>query len=129
MLERWRPTMLFGLLVGGMIFVFATLRILAQTPDPAQSAAVPPPAYEVPVAPALDIPAVAPEPVLGPGRTVTRQGPITLTVQQVEPSYTVAAGDSLSAIAQRTGTTADAIQSINNLPDNFLRVGQRLVLP
>ena len=41
----------------------------------------------------------------------------------------MAAGDSLSAIAQRYGTTAEAVQSINNLPDTFLKVNQRLVLP
>jgi len=125
--ERWMPTLLFGLLVGGMIFLFAALRIIAQAPEPAQSAAAP--ATEAPVAPVVEVLAVAPEPVPVPGRTVTRQGNITLTVQQVDPAYTVVGGDSLSSIAQRTGTTAEAIQSINNLPDSFLRVGQRLVLP
>lgn len=110
-----------------MIFLFAALRILAQAPEPAQSAAAP--ATEAPGAPVVEVLAVAPELAPVPGRTLTRQGNITLTVQQVEPNYTVAAGDSLSAIAQRQGTTAEAIQGINNLPDSFLRVGQRLVLP
>lgn len=121
------PTALFGLLVGGMIFLFAALRILAQAPEPARSAATP--ASEAPAAPVVEVLAVPSEPASVPGLTVTRQGNITLTVKQVEPSYTVAAGDSLSAIAQRQGTTAEAIQGINNLPDSFLRVGQRLVLP
>jgi LysM repeat protein len=121
--------MLFGLLIGGMIFAFAALRILAQAPNPAQSAAVEPAVAEAPVASIVDLPAIPSEPAQVPGQTVTRQGAITLTVRQVEPAYTVVAGDSLSAIAQRSGTTAEAIQSINNLPDNFLRVGQRLILP
>ena len=55
-----------------------------------------------------------------------------MSVDQSAPEatyYTVVSGDSLSAIAQRYGTTAEALQGINNLPDTMLHVGQKLVLP
>ncbi len=71
----------------------------------------------------------APQQAPAPGEVATRQGGVTFSVRQVEPSYTVVSGDSLSAIAQRYGTSAEALQGINNLPDSFLRVNQRLVLP
>ena len=118
------------MLVGGMVFLFAALRIVSQPAEPARSA----PADVVEVvqmtgeapaaAPVVEAPAA---PV--PGEIVTRQNGVTFTVRQVDPTYTVAPGDSLSSIAQRSGTTAEAIQGINNLPDSFLRVNQKLVLP
>ena len=128
-LHRWLPTALFGLFVGSVIFLFAALRILAQTPETAQSATAPvvEAVQQVPEVVVAALPQQAPAPA--PGEIVSRQGGITFTVRQVEPSYTVVSGDSLSSIAQRYGTTAEAIQGINNLPDSFLRVNQRLVLP
>lgn len=53
-----------------------------------------------------------------------------MTSRVIEPSYTVVSGDTLGRIAARFGTTIDALQSINNLPDrNTLSVGQKLVIP
>ncbi len=43
--------------------------------------------------------------------------------------YTVQAGDSLWLIAQRFGTTADAIKRANNLSSNLINVGQVLKIP
>ena len=125
--RRWLPTAFFGLLIGVMVFLFATLRILTQAPDPAQSA----PIQEVEaVAPVIDVAApIAPDSAPAPGESVTSRDGIRFAVRQVDPSYTVISGDSLSAIAQRFGTTAEALQGINNLPDSFLKVGQRLVIP
>ena len=61
----------------------------------------------------------------GPGT-----GPLRESRRIVEPSYTVAPGDTLGTIAARSGTSVDALQSINNLTDrNVLAVGQKLVLP
>ncbi len=44
-------------------------------------------------------------------------------------TYTVQAGDTLYAIAQRFGITVDALKSANNLTSNTLRVGQVLKIP
>jgi LysM repeat protein len=55
--------------------------------------------------------------------------PIRYTARPIEPSYTVAAGDTLSSIAQRYNTSVDALRGINNLSDVRLRVGQRLIIP
>ncbi len=51
------------------------------------------------------------------------------TSRPIEPTYTVAAGDTLSSIAQRNNTTAEALRSINNLPDTRLSIGQKLIIP
>lgn len=88
-------------------------------PSPVTTVSVAPP--QPPAAPPLPT-AV---PALPPG-----QGPLRVTSRVVEPSYTVVAGDTLNAIATRHGTTAEALQSINNLQDrNVLQPGQRLVIP
>jgi peptidoglycan DL-endopeptidase LytF len=50
--------------------------------------------------------------------------------QKTETStYTVIAGDTLSGIAKRFGTTVEAIRASNSLPSDFLRIGQTLTLP
>jgi LysM repeat protein len=46
------------------------------------------------------------------------------------PPYTVAAGDNLSAIAERLAISVEALRLVNDLVDpNFLRTGQVLVVP
>lgn len=47
----------------------------------------------------------------------------------VQNTYTVQSGDTLYQIAQRFGTTVDALKSANNLTSNTLRVGQVLKIP
>ncbi len=44
-------------------------------------------------------------------------------------SYQVAPGDTLFSIAQRFGTTAEAIRGANRLRENEIRTGQQLVIP
>lgn len=45
-------------------------------------------------------------------------------------SYTVRAGDTLSAIAKANGTTVSALQSANSISNaNLIRVGQKLTIP
>jgi peptidoglycan DL-endopeptidase LytF len=48
---------------------------------------------------------------------------------QVPTSYTVVAGDSLSVIAKRFGTTVETLRSANNLTTDLLRIGQPLTIP
>jgi LysM repeat protein len=76
----------------------------------------------------------APQPVANetapPSSARSGEGSLKTTSRVVEPSYTVVSGDTLGRIAARFGTTVDALQSINNLPDrNSLSVGQKLVIP
>lgn len=43
--------------------------------------------------------------------------------------YTVVAGDTLSGIAGKTGSTADAIKQANGLDSGLIQIGQKLVIP
>src|SRR5581483_2853119 len=68
-------------------------------------------------------PPPAPEAVEGPGG-------LAVSIRPVESNYTVAPGDTLERIAQRFGTTVEALVGMNNLRDrNSLRVGQQLIIP
>jgi nucleoid-associated protein YgaU len=88
---------------------------------PAGSAAARPPAAERPAAAAPSAPADQPRP--GPGG-------LAVSIRPVEFNYTVAPGDTLERIAQRYGTTVDAIVGMNNLSDrNVLQPGQKLIIP
>ena len=56
----------------------------------------------------------------------------TLTIHDQEGNireYTVKSGDSLWLIAQRFGTTVDAIKQLNGITSNLLNVGQVLKIP
>ena len=44
-------------------------------------------------------------------------------------SYEVAAGDTLSTIAQRYGTTSSVIKQVNKLNSHIIRIGERLMIP
>ena len=61
---------------------------------------------------------------LGINENVPSPGPDTGSI-----TYTVQAGDSLWLIAQRYGTTVDAIIQANNLTSNILQIGQVLRIP
>lgn len=54
---------------------------------------------------------------------------IDRTDLQGEVAYTVRRGDTLSRIAQRYGTSVDALRSRNDLRNNILRAGQQLFIP
>lgn len=45
-----------------------------------------------------------------------------------ESTYTVKAGDSLYAIANKYGMTVDQLKSLNNLSSNNLSIGQKLLI-
>ena len=54
----------------------------------------------------------------------------TVYISEVKPSaYTVAAGDSLWIIANRFGTTVNALKELNNLSTDTIYVGQSLLIP
>lgn len=53
----------------------------------------------------------------------------TPTAVAAETTYTVVAGDAMSLIAQRFGTTSAAIRTANNLTNDDVRIGQVLKIP
>ncbi|WP_456275134.1 LysM peptidoglycan-binding domain-containing protein [Bacillus sp. AK128] len=55
--------------------------------------------------------------------------PETNTASTNTTMYKVVAGDTLSHIAKRNGTTVDSIKQSNQLSTDFLRVGQSLIIP
>ena len=58
----------------------------------------------------------------------TTTGPTATTA--ADTTYTVVAGDTLNAIAERFGTTVEAIAEANDIPDpNVIEIGQILVIP
>jgi LysM repeat protein len=63
--------------------------------------------------------------------TVAPASQSTPTIQPNQRQHTVQGGDTLFAIAQRYGTTVDAIVAANNLSSRSvtLRIGQVLVIP
>ena len=68
--------------------------------------------------------------VLSIGQTLTiPSGGSTVPTQKNGTSYTVVSGDTLYSIADRYGTTVDAIKQDNNLTSNILNIGQTLSIP
>jgi len=135
-IRQWLPTVVFAGIVGLLVVLLIAIRMLlasaapAPAPSPeapvAAAAPVAQPQGQVrePLVPAAQIPPTAAQ--VAP----TPQSSVHFESRPIEPSYTVAAGDNLWSIAQKNRTTAEAIQSINNLPDRAtLHIGQRLVMP
>jgi LysM repeat protein len=128
-LRGWLSTLVAAGILTALLGAFAAVRIMAD--HSAQTEASPPDSLDTSTA---AVEAVSPS-VAQPARETSpvqqlASRPVRFSAKPIEPSYTVQAGDSLSAIAQRSNTTADAIQAINNLPDrSVLSVGQRLVIP
>jgi nucleoid-associated protein YgaU len=70
----------------------------------------------------------APAPVVSAPLDSAR--PIHSSVKVLEPTYTIASGDTLVQIALRFNTSVDRIQAFNNLADpRALRIGTKLIIP
>lgn len=105
-------------------------------PPTATSAPVPATATAIVVAPTAT--AVAQAPTATPGQSsVQVQATATVqaqaqaqTTQAADSYYTVQRGDTLSSIANRFGTTWDAIAKLNNMANpSLIFVGQKLAIP
>lgn len=46
----------------------------------------------------------------------------------VKQLYTVLTGDTLYSVSRRFGLTVDELRALNNLPDNYIKIGQQLVV-
>ncbi|MDR2459398.1 MAG: LysM peptidoglycan-binding domain-containing protein, partial [Deltaproteobacteria bacterium] len=72
-------------------------------------------------------PATSPPPS---GQTSSQPGPTQVSGQVSAPSpdgtYTVASGDTVSTIAERFGMKSAELRALNNLPNDNIRVGQKL---
>lgn len=55
--------------------------------------------------------------------------PVPVKVKPKSTRYVVKAGDSLSAIASRTGSSVSAIQRANGISGTLIRPGQSLTIP
>ena len=64
-----------------------------------------------------------------PGQNPPGQNPPSPTPDTGSIKYTVQKGDSLWKIAQRYGTTVEAIKSLNGLTGDLLNIGQVLQIP
>ena len=82
--------------------------------------------------------AKVPEPTIVPATSRTPSGATatatstpaaTPTSAPADTTYTVVAGDAMSLIAQRFGTTSATIRAANNLPNDDVRIGQVLTIP
>ncbi|WP_010281195.1 LysM peptidoglycan-binding domain-containing protein [Bacillus timonensis] len=68
--------------------------------------------------------------ILQVGQTlIIPSGETTAPTQNNETTYQVDPGDTLYSIAQRNGTSVEAIKKANNLSSNFLEIGQELTIP
>lgn len=78
---------------------------------------------------------VPPRPAARPPATRTPTTPAARTrAQPARPAtgartHVVAQGETLFGLARRYGVSVDNLRSANKLPDNNIRIGQRLVIP
>jgi len=120
-LQNFRPTLLAP-------FVLTTALVVACGKSD------PPPPPGLPTASPF---AKVPEPTIVPAGARTLSGgtptpvptPTATSTPAAEATYTVVAGDAMSLIAERFGTTSAAIRAANNLPNDDVRIGQVLKIP
>ncbi len=108
------------IVIGCALVVGAVLALSACLPEP-----VP---HNLPTLPViLDI---TPAPTLDIDATATAYASAPRPTPTIAALYIVQAGDTLSAIAERFGTTVNELVAANNLTDpNLLQPGQTLLIP
>jgi nucleoid-associated protein YgaU len=74
-------------------------------------------------------PTAEPTPVPASPTPRPTQAPTEVPTSPAPQTYTVRAGDTLSSIATRFGTSVSAIQAANGLDSDVINVGQVLVIP
>ena len=75
-------------------------------------------------------PSPSPSPTASPTAAPTQTPPPTPPPPPVQQTYTVVEGDTLAAIAERFGTTVEALQAANGIEDpDEIVIGQVLVIP
>lgn len=142
-----RRHLIFIVLLNAMISLVVALAVVwaveARRPDPevlaipttsAQPAVALPPAGATAAVEATAAPVDTPIQASDPNNTSTPSASAAEPTATLDPAnqqiYTIQAGDSLSAVADRFGTTLDAIVKVNELSDpNVVYVGQRLIIP
>jgi LysM repeat protein len=69
------------------------------------------------------------KPVVVKAKPKPKPKPVPVKVKPKSTRYVVKAGDSLSAIASRTGSSVSAIQRANGISGTLIRPGQSLTIP
>ncbi len=134
-----------ALLVGLMVLAFLVL-VIARTQSPATSSGATPgpsgggavatasPPEATPVATPVPSATASPEPspslTPAPSPTATPEPTPTPSTATSPQRYRVKAGDTLSSIAARYGTTVKALVALNDIADpRIIRIGQVLLIP
>jgi LysM repeat protein len=126
-------------LLAGMVAVFGILVLVSGVADGLASLVVRPSPTPTPGADSTAVPSpsgavASATPTLTPTPTPLPATPVQTAAAPVSPagtqSYVVQQGDTLSAIADRFGTSVAAIQAANGLGDSdVINIGQVLVIP
>jgi LysM repeat protein len=102
----------------------------SSTPTPTRSASPPPTATATPMPTPSPSPSASPIPTPTAVPETPAPTPTPTPVVTPQQTYTVAQGDTLAEIAQRFGTSVNALQAANGIEDpDEIVVGQVLVLP
>lgn len=91
---------------------------LLPTDDPAALLEISPPSVEITLAPTAPITATAP---------ITPSASASAPTEPV--TYAVIAGDTVEAIAERYGISAESLMTANGMGSDLIQVGQRLTIP
>ena len=125
-----RPALLVGavaLAVVGVLILSSLFGILNGAPAESASPTASP-------TPSLSASPLASSPPASTGASAPASAPVPSATPVVTPApsqrtYVVQQGDTLNDIAQRFGTTADAIKAANGLTSDTINVGQVLIIP